>query len=180
MNFANGLYVPGLNHLAFYSGGDWKDAIIRFSTKSPVSHVEWVLPTAPGEELDQDLLCFSASPREGIVRFKRIVLATDPKWLVVPIVLNCPLAPLLQAMEGEEGKPYDWAGVLSWGLNKPSGTGWYCSKLCTWLAGLGGAFQFLASPNVHPGQLMDLAQARWEVTRPAEPLTTKTQGELLS
>jgi hypothetical protein len=93
--------------LAFYKAdkGNWKDKLINVWTgRYGYSHVELLF---------DENICFSASPREGRVRFKQIKdIYTSGKWNIIEI------SPLISEQEVIEncnkitGLPYDWIGIF--------------------------------------------------------------------
>lgn len=120
--------------LALYIGkGSWKDAIVRWITRSPYSHVELAdLDCVIGGET----LCFSASPRDGGVRCKVIDLRTG-HWEIVPIGQPVPRA--FDLANSEDGKGYDWFGLVfsqffNW--RRQDKRRWSCSELIADALGL--------------------------------------------
>ena len=109
-------------NLLFYRAkyGNWKDWIISWTTWGPFSHVE--LQFSDGE-------CFSASPRDGGVRFKHIDLHLA-HWVRVPIKLE-ETDELRAWCESQCDKEYDWWGVLTYfsPIDIQDWDKWYCSEL---------------------------------------------------
>ena len=108
--------------LAFYYaqyGTVW-DKTIAATTFGPFSHTELLFP---------DHRWFSASPRDGGVRFKTI----DPKpghWHFIPLDdAGLDWDAMLAFASKLEGKRYDWIGILPPpGLHLP--WRWFCSEVC--------------------------------------------------
>lgn len=124
--------------LAFYKApGEFYDKVIRFWTGSPYSHVEIVL----------DQRWFSASPREGHVRFKSIV-PKDGHWDFVETNKK-----IVSPMRDFVGLKYDWTGVfMAQGLGKigiarsvHERQKFFCSEVCA--AVLGHPFPHTLSPG---------------------------------
>jgi hypothetical protein len=124
-------------HLALYKGpapgllhkiGHW--AVCTF-TGSPYSHCELVIDGA----------CWTASSRDGGVRRKVINLQSG-HWDVVPITGDVESA--LAWFRAHEGQPYDWAGVLRFGLPfLPQGRRqWFCSEAVAASLGLPRSHSF--------------------------------------
>jgi hypothetical protein len=114
--------------IAFYKAryGDWSDYVIALFTMGPYSHVEFVF---------SDGMWFSASGRDGGVRYKEII--PKPHWFY----LDLPLAGEDEAKlrtwcDGEVGREYDWKEVtrfvLPWLGSDDSR--WFCSEIV--MAGL--------------------------------------------
>jgi hypothetical protein len=94
-------------HLAMYRGPatGWKNRlghwIVCFLTFSRYSHCELVI----------DGVCYSSSFRDGGVRAAVIAtLETSGHWDLYEVVGDEKLA--LQRFARDEGKPYDWPGML--------------------------------------------------------------------
>ena len=124
--------------LAFYNGrdfGTWLDRLIarhdRGANDGPFSHVELVFEHLPG----QASLCFSASYRDGGVRFKRINLEETPgKWALVRLAIESGDALCLRAWcRRQLGGRYDIPGVLAFKLPwvRHRLNWWFCSEICT-------------------------------------------------
>jgi hypothetical protein len=179
--------------VAFYraaAGNRW-DRVVAAATGSQFSHCELVfgdslrLSTPALNAKGEGSLCFSASPREGGTRFKRIPLdeqAPDllPKWRIVHLdMIDQQLAQqILDWCAFHDGERYDWPGVLSLGLASVTlATGevpqwWFCSEVC-FRALCNGLFTCLEVPaRVTPQRLYDFCIATrhlWErnLWRPA-------------
>ncbi len=119
--------------LAFYTApGTWTDRLIRIATQSRYSHVEMFDPAMTTAE---GALCISASPRDGGVRLKRIVLFPD-RWEIVRVGPWAP-ADALRRAGRFGGARYDLlAAVASPWLTLSLGRDrWFCSELIAWALG---------------------------------------------
>lgn len=112
--------------LAFYKHkGNLFDALIRFWTRGPYSHVELVF--SDGE-------WFSASPREKTARFKRITPKSG-HWDFVDLPMSAELEALIRQWCRDKalGHKYDWLGIVCTQI-MPFGwqdkTRWFCSEVC--------------------------------------------------
>mgnify|MGYP001213384616 CR=1 FL=1 len=121
------LYLqPGKITLAFYKArGNFFDRLIRWWTRGPYSHVELVIGAENGEAT-----IISASPRDGGVRERRLVL--DPElWDLVHIPGDAEKAAAF--VRSHIGRRYDWLGILL-SQTLPLGWhwsgGWFCSEIC--------------------------------------------------
>lgn len=128
---------------AFYKAeGDIFDRLIRWWTCGPYSHVEMVIGSPVGETT-----IISASPRDGGVREKRLVL--DPEhWDLVETEGDAEAAAAF--MRSQIGKKYDWLGILLCQvlpLNWHWSGGWFCSEICAAAIGLESPHTF------HPSAL---------------------------
>jgi hypothetical protein len=95
-------------HIAFYiaAKGNKLDKLINYGTDNfGYSHAEFVfnLENGIGE-------CYSASPREGVVRYKVIDLDSG-KWVVREVTTPYTLEETRYMADQELGKKYDWLGV---------------------------------------------------------------------
>jgi len=103
------------------------DAVIRFSTRSEYSHVDFVLPNG-------DLL--GAHPLKGVSR-----RAPGPVARRLLLTADAP-ARVLDIAEGELGKPYDYTAVFSqiiFGRDWQRPDSWFCSELVAYCFEQGGA-----------------------------------------
>jgi hypothetical protein len=106
--------------------GKLSDRAIAWWTGGDFSHVELRFYTPDGE------LCFSASPREGRVRFKEIV----PKpghWVTYRLALSqMQVGNLYNFCCQQKGKKYDWLGIFGFVIGKKceNPKRWYCSEVC--------------------------------------------------
>lgn len=119
---------------AFYKAqGSWRDALIRWATGSPYSHVEFVLN---GPDKNGDAICISASKRDGnIVRVKLFWM--DPNhWDFVTVDGDYDKA--RKVALAQVGRPYSvLAAVLSvtpLSVKIPWGT--FCGDQMGLIAGL--------------------------------------------
>lgn len=136
-------------YIAFYKGHKqgnslsalWArfcDLLTRKTTRGKYSHCEVVYQTKAG-----DYHCFSASVRDGGVRYKRMSL--DPnKWDLVQVDLDKNY--LNYFFNSIKGQRYDWLGaigvVLKW---RQSANKWFCSEFCAAALGFSQSWRF--SPN---------------------------------
>ena len=113
--------------LMFYNAkhGNWADKAVSWWTWGPYSHTEIRFP---------DGQCFSASPREKLVRFKKINVIPE-HWNIISLPLE-EIPGVREWCETQVGKKYDWLGILGFaffkeydaGMNHPNA--WYCSEIC--------------------------------------------------
>lgn len=137
--------------LAFYIGrGNMFDRVIRWATRSNVSHVE-ILTELPEtfENVGTFATVLGSSPRDGGVR--EVEIEWNPEhWQVIEV----PWAPAdaVARARAEIGAGYDWLGILLsqvLALHRGSRARWYCSELVIHLIGPPGA-------QLSPGELRDL------------------------
>lgn len=135
---------------AFYKApGDWTDKAVRLWTRGPYSHCELVI----GD------LWLSASPREGMVRFKNMTDATA--WDFIPLDLDvAQIEQILRAAEAELGCGYDWLGIVLTqiiNLNRQDPKRWFCSELITNLLQTAGYLPKTLIPHqIDPNELFIL------------------------
>ena len=159
--------------LWFYKAeyGDWKDWLISWWTRGPLSHVELVF--SDGGEFGRT--SFSSSPRDGGCRFKE--LEPSDHWEVIDLM------PRLQEMaeeyianrgikmdasiladeyqyqirdwcETQNGKAYDWKAVLGFTFGEPEfedRTKWYCSEVILYALKRFGVWE--GKHRVHPNKM---------------------------
>lgn len=120
-------------HLAYYRGkGDIQDKIIRWATRSTLSHVELVL--GMGKELptsDFTAMAFSSSARDGGVREKPITF-TPENW-VFQKVSPWYVPSLIEHAKNLVGEKYDLKGLLLsqvLALHRHAPKKWFCSEFC--------------------------------------------------
>lgn len=106
------------------------DKVTCFFDKSPYSHVELAIPR------DDGLFdCYSSSVRDGGVRTKPIDLNTG-HWQLMPVTID--LNHAMQVFQAEQGKPYDWLGLIStkyyWFPSRSDA--WFCSEICACMCGI--------------------------------------------
>ncbi len=109
--------------LIFYKGkGTAADKIIRFWTKSPISHSE--IETLGGYYCSNDM-------KTRVLRLKKILPKNDD-WEVCRIVLPLEVARRLHAYQLQKcGTKYDWEGIFFSQLFKfgySAKSRWFCSK----------------------------------------------------
>lgn len=149
-------------YLALYKGKAkrrWHriiDNLIRFATGSQYSHCEIAverLEFAAGERYpDVFYDCYSASPRDGGVRCKRINVADKSKWDL--ILLDITEEQVESYFEQTNGAKYDFAGAVGVALGlKHSKRRYFCSEWC-YNAIFGGNEGHKFSPN-------ELAKLLW-------------------
>lgn len=119
-------------YLAFYKAkyGDWKDKLISYWTFGPYSHCELVVNPKTN-------LCYSCSPREGIVRYKEIDLYNG-HWDCISTGQDF-TSDFKKLCDNELNKTYDWFGIIFSQIlpfNKHRPNQWFCSELCAYLLGL--------------------------------------------
>ena len=182
--------------VAFYvarHGNKW-DRVVAAATGSLFSHcelvfgeetgAEWRLPKDPEAGYrdglpDLDPVCFSASPREGGTRFKRIDLRESgsdgtPKWKIVPLpMIDAPCGSRILAWCADNnGQRYDWPGVISLGLASVTlataeiPSWWFCSEVCFRALGNHEWFSGLEAPaRVTPQRLYDICITAAQIWR---------------
>lgn len=95
--------------------------LIRAATWSDFSHVEFVLPSGRllGAAADGGVLI--RDPRTDYSRVERYRVDTQAE-------------PIVEAAREQLCKPYDWAGVIGWGLRRDwqEDDAWFCSELVAW------------------------------------------------
>jgi len=113
----------GMQVLFYKARGTVLDRLIRWWTGGPYSHVELVL----AEQEDGRLLCASAHPQDGGIRFQ--LITPDPQaWDAIPVEGNAATA---QAwFENHRGAKYDWFGVFGFVLRpaRQDAQRWFCSE----------------------------------------------------
>ena len=120
-------------YLAFYKPEvplSWWHKMVQFFDKSKYTHVEIAIPN--GDTYD----CYSSSHMDGGVRKKAITLKSG-KWTLIELK-NVNANSIRAKFKYEEGKKYDYLGLISTRLNfLPSNQNkWFCSELCAGLLGL--------------------------------------------
>jgi len=132
-------------YIAFYkgNGGNWwqrlQDRLIRLFTRGEYSHCEiaddFCEPRYYG--------CFTSSPRDGGVRFKKMELPSE-KWDLIEFRVN--YSEVLNFYLTHKGKKYDWLGVLGFVLRtKQSPNRYFCSEYVAEFLGFPEPWRF--SPN---------------------------------
>ncbi|WP_417545689.1 hypothetical protein [Marinobacter sp.] len=93
--------------------------VIRWATWSPFSHVDLVLG-------DGRLL--GATARYGVT-----VRDPEPVSALARFQVAAP-AEVLDALNSQIGRPYDWPGIFGWGFrrNWQEQDSWFCSELIAW------------------------------------------------
>lgn len=110
--------------ILFYKAkGDWVDRLIRWWSKSDVSHVEIVLRECP----DGRLLCASSSPRDGGVRLTWITPDPD-RWETLDI--DADQVTVRDWFVARVGQKYDWLGILGFVVRpaRQDDQRWFCSE----------------------------------------------------
>ncbi len=114
------------------------DEIIRFFTKSKYSHCELAIDRGDGY-----YDCYSASPRDSGVRYKRMALRNS-RWDLIPVAV----APsrVKRFYRNTKGMKYDLWGAFAFALvlTKQREKRFFCSEWC-WHA-LGGCEGWRFSP----------------------------------
>lgn len=119
--------------LAYYKGrksennrSRFLDHIICFFTNSRYSHVELVYMYDADTKIGSAV---SASPRDGGVRFKRIIFKPE-QWELYGIETDKTDLDVIDWFKTIEGSKYDWFGalgvILPFNLQKKSR--WFCSE----------------------------------------------------
>lgn len=111
---------------AFYvAPGRWQDRLIRWATRSPYSHVEYVLD----DHLDASNACVSASKRDGSRVRQRQITWKPGHWRFV--LTHGDSDDIRDRLLAEDGKNYDTLGaVLSITPFARARRGrWWCSQL---------------------------------------------------
>lgn len=142
--------------LAFYRGaGNWFDKITRWRTAGDFTHVELVF---------SDGMSFSSSQWDGGTRFKDIKYTDLEKWVLTP-VLGVDEQAVRQWCEGQDGKKYDWQGILklmtTGGVKGDTAESWFCSEICRAAIASDLVFDWLR-PGCDPDQLYIAATSRHE------------------
>lgn len=90
------------------------------------------------EIIFSDNVAFSASPREGCVRFKKLNFEDESKWVVIdlPDKDSAFEARARRKAESLVGKKYDWTGIflhelLPFGIQDKNE--WWCSEICLYI-----------------------------------------------
>lgn len=126
---------------AFYKGsGGLIDSTIRWATKSPYSHVEFVARNGN---------CISSSHRDSGVREKYIDLYSG-NWDVVDL----PFVPedAEEFLRSKIGAKYDYKGILlaqMFGTTRHSEVRWFCSELVC------RALKYTTPHAYNPGRLYE-------------------------
>lgn len=133
--------------VAFYKWrGDWIDRLIRKLTSGPYSHCELIVS---GKWL-------SVSPREGTVRYKKIVPKPD-HWDFIEIPVNMHQVSLIEDFASHElFEGYDWLGILFTqfiNFNRQSKNRWFCSELVAAALQSIGLLGGLAPHRLDPNEL---------------------------
>lgn len=130
--------------LAFYkaSKGNFLDKAINVWTGCyGYSHCELVF-----DGIEKNL-CFSASQREGEVRFKFIDVDSD-NWVLIDLPFSHQQElDMYHATEEYVGKKYDFKGIFFWfilPIHKQSDDKWWCSEICLRVLGYSN---YRLSPN---------------------------------
>lgn len=116
--------------LRFTGGGlGLAGQLVQLATWSWCSHVE--------VEWGQDLV-LGAHPDHGVA----VTTAAAPRRLE-RYTLDLPLhaeARILEALESQIGRPYDWSGIWGWGLRRDwqDPAAWFCSELVAWACAKAG------------------------------------------
>ena len=138
--------------LQFSTTSSWSSQLIRWATWSPYSHVDLLLPGGwlLGATATHGVSVRPQVAERGLRRFE----------------VDAPDA-VLEAALSQRGRPYDWTGVLGWGVRRPwqRQDAWFCSELIAW------AFEAAGQPLLR-------AQDLWRIT-PRDLLLSpllKTEG----
>jgi uncharacterized protein YycO len=99
-----------------------------------------------------DGMCFSASPRDGGVRFKQISI-NPIHWFVVEIPMDTNKEnDMRKWCTTQVGLAYDWLGILGLAVNVPieDKNKWYCSEICITALDMQGVINLF--PRISPNQ----------------------------
>lgn len=142
--------IDGLTFAFYKARGDWKNKLVRFSTKSPYSHCEVIFSLA---KMGDRVLCHSSSSRDGGVRSKEVTLVPEHWDLVHLPLCFFDRDRVEHQINQSAGARYDYPGILLshvFSLNRHAEEKWFCSEFCAALIGI---------PNPHtysPQALYDL------------------------
>lgn len=128
--------------IAFYKRKHhWYDALVRWWTRGPYSHVE--LAFHVGDDVH---LCWSSSPRDGGVRSKLMPLPKE-HWDVLEIGQDKRRATVLLWFKDRQGARYDWLGLLGFVMRRVKGRSsrYFCSEAVGAALGYDEAWRF--DPN---------------------------------
>jgi len=132
-------------YIAFYKGrgGNWwqqcQDRLIRFFTRGKYSHCEIAVAHTVKQSVYE---CFTASLRDGGVRYKEMPLPSE-KWDLVALEPNRSVVDFYNA---NQGKKYDWLGVLGFALHtRQNPNRYFCSEYVAEFLGFPEPWRF--SPN---------------------------------
>jgi len=121
----------------------WQDRLVSIFTLGRYSHVEFVF---------SDGMCFSASPRDGGTRFKEIHFVPG-RWTFVDIP-DCNEDALWKWCSVQQGRAYDWLGLLSPWFGCQDPYRWFCSEIVA--AGLNAVANTNLSTRCSPSRLYRL------------------------
>ena len=117
--------------IAFYdaSQGTYLDKLVAWWTRGLFSHCEIYF-----SKFD---ICCSASPREGMVRFKKIDdLFTSGKWTILSTEADEDWA--YKFCKEHEGQKYDWLAIICCQFlpfGEQARNKWFCSELAARIKG---------------------------------------------
>ena len=145
-------------YLALYKGrrdgSGWRvwcarttDWLTRVLTRGQYSHCEIAMRLPENDETGAALYdCYSASIRDGGVRWKRMPLPAE-KWDLIDITADPLVFPMFFSVwEFTKGQPYDLMGAFGVVFNfRQNPRRWFCSEWCAGVLGLGEPWRF--SPN---------------------------------
>ena len=145
-------------YLALYKGrregSGWRvwcaratDWLTRVLTRGQYSHCEIAMRLPENDETGAALYdCYSASIRDGGVRWKRMPLPAA-KWDLIPLPSTLEAHEQLQRVwTATEGQGYDLMGALGIAFGLPQNRRrWFCSEWCATALGLPDSWRW--SPN---------------------------------
>lgn len=113
--------------LRFTGAGGVAGAVVKLATRSWCSHVEFELDPHPRAECGVAVL--GATPSHGVC----IRPAQHGAFRVERFAVDAP-AKVLRLARSQLGKPYDWLGVVGWGMFQDwqEQQAWFCSELVAW------------------------------------------------
>jgi len=152
-------------HLAFYRGkGTFSNKLIRWWTRSKISHVELVFDAEDKIKGLNRSLSFSSSSRDKGVRFKNI--SYDNKWEIVRIMPHPDLDEISKIFtwcsnETRKNRGYAFQDLFRFVLpfintvkNK-----WFCSEICVAALQHIGYLKYFTAQNTDPQKLYEIVKS---------------------
>ena len=136
------------------------------SDRKPIQHLEGgivreILVKENQRVEEGQSLCYSASYRDGGVRFKRIDLDETPgKWVRAPVIIEPEEARAMRSWcEKHVGGRYDIPGVLAFKLPfvRHRLNWWFCSEICTAALQQVGLLRGVKAHKTSPNSLFRMA-----------------------
>lgn len=146
--------------IAFYraSYGNWVDAVVDWWTgHRGYSHIELIF---------SDGTSFSASPRDGGTRFKKIVYKPK-RWVFFDLDVSPEQEKMVRAFcKSQVGKPYDFWGALNTIFHLGTMPGhWFCTNVAITALQKVGRLTTLTPDAVHPNGLFCWMSRRYKPTK---------------